>query len=269
MINKNMINTSGTDLLKGYLSGVNTSQYFVPLFKIKLDPIAENDIQIETEFTVRWFSGGENYSNKYLAKFAISSNVPSLLFYKRSLNEGVGINLCFVKSDKYYILYAKGGNAYFNINAQIQYCNYPEEISMCVEEENIPIADISSYNPIYPSEKSTITITPGTGYYIASNDFHQHYELLRDGTCIISGSLYKNSVPVINEVICTISQKPILKKLPVLLFLRSITDSSIVEVCSGQLATNGELTLLTTPSVVTGKAYVIFQLVYDSINNSI
>lgn len=270
MIDRNMVNTSGVDLLKGKVNNVDTSTYYVPLFKVKLDGVAENDIQIETEFEVKWFSGGENYSNKYLAKFLITANVPSIVFYKRSLNEGVGINLCFINSGEYYILYAKGGNSSMNIGCQISYCNYPEEITLCTDDDNIAVSSISSYSPTYPSEKYTIGITEGTGYHIATNDYQQYTEYLRDGTCILNISFYKNSTLGAGEVICTIDKKPILHKIPVQLFLRKISDASLFEVAYGELNnSNGQLTITNAPTVVTGGTYIIIQLVYDSVNNSI
>lgn len=270
MIDRNMVNTSGVDLLKGHASNVNTSNYYVPLFKVKLDGVAENDIEIQTEFTVKWFSGGENYSNNYLAKFLISSNIPSISFYKRSLNEGVGINLCFIQSGEYYILYAKGGNQYFDIGVQITYCNYPEEITLCTDDDNIAVSSISSYSPTYPSEKYTIGITPGTNYYQATNDFQQYTEYLKDGTCVLNISFFKNSTLGAGDVICTIDKKPILHKIPVQLFLRKISDASVFEVAYGELNnSNGQLTITNVPTVVTGGTYIIVQLVYDSVNNSI
>lgn len=269
MINKNMINTSGVDLLKGFLTNVDTSQYFVPLFKIKLDTLAENDIQIETYFNVNWFSANENYTNKFLAKFTITNNIASLEFQKLDLVQGVGIQVCFIKSGLYYICYAKGGNKYFNITSQITYCNYPEEIQMCIDDENIAVANISSYSPTYPSFKYTIGITTSSNYYQAKNDFQQFTKYLRDGTCILNISFYTNSTITAGETICTIDKHPIQHNLPVLLYLRKISDASVIGVASGLLTTGGALQILNVPSGLESKVYISANIIYNSVNVSI
>ena len=263
MLNKNQVSTSGVVNLKAE----DTSLYYVPLLQIKVDKVAVSDMIINSEIIVRWFSADENYFNKYFVKYGVSGGETILQFNKIGDSEGVGIDVCFVKTDDdNYILYAKGGNRYIDINAQVVYCDKPNTISEPYGISAISVSDISTYETISPTDFKTLTLTPGSDWYIAKNDYHQFLKIDKSGMCIINATVYKNAVITSGEIIAKVNNAPYDKPIQIILQYTKIGETSTNGTCRGHINTSGEIKIL---KGIDYPCHITIFTIYQSINNSI